>query len=95
MDTFPDRDLCPRGNGHLRSVLSAVGPSCYFPVVYHSCHTPNLTNKGTYRASTGKFTGNEEVGEDYIKNINGIVNNRIAMSKQIVANNYYSKLKIK
>ena len=54
-----------------------------------------VTNKGTYRASTGKFTGSEEVSEDYIKKINSIVSNRVAMSKQIVSNNYYSKIKIK
>ena len=54
-----------------------------------------VTNKGTYMASTGKFSGTEEVSEDYIKKINSIVSNRVAMSKQIVSNNYYSKLKIK
>jgi len=50
-----------------------------------------VTNKGTYRASTGKFSG-EDVSEDYIKTINQIVSNRVAISKLIVQENYYKKI---
>ena len=52
-----------------------------------------VTNKGTYHASTGVFESKEgNVDDDYIKNINGIVNNRVAVSRMIVANNYYKTI---
>lgn len=51
-----------------------------------------VTDKGTYYASSGKFVG-EEVDSDYVKNINNIVNNRVAVSRMIVANDYYRKIK--
>jgi len=51
-----------------------------------------VTNKGTYRAATGKFSG-EDVTDEYIKTINQIVNNRVAMSRMIVSNNYYKRIK--
>ena len=51
-----------------------------------------VTNKGTYYASSGKFVG-DDVDSDYVKNINSIVNNRVAMSRMIVANDYYRKIK--
>jgi len=51
-----------------------------------------VTNKGTYRASTGKFSG-EDVTDEYIATINQIVNNRVAMSRMIVMDNYYKKIK--
>ena len=51
-----------------------------------------VTDKGTYYASSGKFVG-EEVDADYIKNVNNIVNNRVAISRMIVANDYYMKIK--
>ena len=54
-----------------------------------------VTNKGTYKASSGKFTSKEEVDDKYVSSINSIVNNRVAMSKLIVANNYYNKVKVK
>lgn len=50
-----------------------------------------VTDKGTYYASTGKFVG-EDVDDDYIENINNIVNNRTAISRMIVANDYYRKI---
>ena len=50
-----------------------------------------VTDKGTYYASKGKFVG-EDVSDDYIKNINSIVSNRTAMSRMIVANDYYRKI---
>jgi len=51
-----------------------------------------VTDKGTYYASSGKFVG-EDIDEDYIKNINNIVNNRVSISRKIVANDYYNKIK--
>ena len=50
-----------------------------------------VTDKGTYYASTGEFVG-EDVDLDYVENINNIVNNRIAISRMIVANDYYRYL---
>ena len=50
-----------------------------------------VTDKGTYYASTGKFVG-EDVDDDYVENINNIVNNRTAISRMIVASDYYRKL---
>lgn len=48
-----------------------------------------VTDKGTYYASSGKFVGHGEVDEDYVENINAIVNNRTAISRMIVASDYY------
>ncbi len=49
-----------------------------------------VTNKGTYYASTGKFVAkSDNVADDYVDTINSIVNNRVAISRMIVANNYY------
>ena len=48
-----------------------------------------VTDKGTYYASTGKFIANDEIDEDYVRNINNIVNNRTAISRMIVVNDYY------
>ena len=50
-----------------------------------------VTDKGTYYASKGQFIG-ENVDEDYVENINNIVNNRTAISRMIVANDYYRKI---
>ena len=50
-----------------------------------------VTDKGTYYASKGKFVG-EDVDDEYIKNINNIVNNRTAISRMIVANDYYKTI---
>ena len=50
-----------------------------------------VTDKGTYYASKGKFVG-EDVDEEYIKNINNIVNNRTAISRMIVSSDYYRKI---
>ena len=47
-----------------------------------------VTDNGTYYASTGKFVG-DTVTDDYVENINNIVNNRTAISRMIVANDYY------
>lgn len=53
-----------------------------------------VTNKGIYYSSNGEFKG-EEVDSDYISNINSIVSNRRSISRQIIANNYYSQIKFK
>ena len=50
-----------------------------------------VTDKGTYYASSGKFVG-DTVDDNYVENINNIVNNRIAISRMIVASDYYRKL---
>ena len=47
-----------------------------------------VTDKGTYYAGKRQFVG-ESVSESYIENINNIVNNRIAISRMIVINDYY------
>ena len=51
-----------------------------------------VTDKGTYYASKGRFVGDADVDSDYIKNINNIVNNRTAISRMIVASDYYRKI---
>lgn len=53
-----------------------------------------VTDKGTYFARSGKFVlkDGEEVDEEYVQNINQIVNNKITMSKLIIENNYYKKV---
>ena len=51
-----------------------------------------VTNKGTYHAATGKFVAKEEVADDYVNKINSIVNNRVAISRMIVENNYYKAI---
>ena len=51
-----------------------------------------VTNKGTYYASKGEFVGEDVVDEDYVENINNIVNNRTAISRMIVANDYYREI---
>ena len=51
-----------------------------------------VTDMGTYYASSGKFVG-KEVDSNYVKNVNSIVSNRVAISKMIVANDYYRKIK--
>lgn len=53
-----------------------------------------VTDKGTYFAASGKFVPveGEEYDEEYVKNINQIVNNKITMSKLIIEKNYYKKV---
>ena len=49
-----------------------------------------VTNKGTYYASTGRFEAtSSDIPEGYVDNINAIVNNRVAISRMIVADDYY------
>lgn len=56
-----------------------------------------VTDKGTYFASSKKFIKKEnvEIEEDYIKNINQKVSNKINMSKLIIEQNYYKYLEVK
>lgn len=53
-----------------------------------------VSDKGKYYTNTKTFVPNENVtvDDEYIKNMNQIVNNRITMSKLIIENNYYSKV---
>ena len=52
-----------------------------------------VTNNGTYYASTGRFEAKaDDIEEDYLKNINAIVNNRVAISRMIVDSDYYKYL---
>ena len=53
-----------------------------------------VSDKGMYYTASQKFVPNdgEEIDEDYVKNMNQIVNNKITMSKLIIENNYYSKV---
>ena len=39
-----------------------------------------ITDSGTYNASTGEFNSKKEVDEDYIGNVNQLVNNRVNIS---------------
>ncbi len=50
-----------------------------------------VTDKGTYYASSNKFVG-DTIDDNYVDNINNIVNNRTAISRMIVASDYYRKL---
>lgn len=51
-----------------------------------------VSDKGKYYSSTNKFEANEgeEVTEEYINNMNTIVNNKITMSKYILQEDYYN-----
>jgi len=52
-----------------------------------------VSDLGTYYAANGKFVARvENVPDDYVKNMNAIVNNRVAISRMIVENNYYKYL---
>ena len=50
-----------------------------------------VSDKGKYFSSTNKFIPNEgmEIDEEYISNINKIVNQKITMSQNIIKFNYY------
>ena len=53
-----------------------------------------VTDKGTYFSASRKFVKKDgvEVSDDYVSNVNQIVNNKITMSKLIIENNYYKKV---
>ena len=53
-----------------------------------------VTSQGTYYASSNKFVPkNGKVDQNYINNINQIVNNRLNISKRIIESDYYKILK--
>ncbi len=52
-----------------------------------------VSDNGKYFGFNNNFVSNKEVDEDYIKNINNIMNNKISISKLIIKNNYYDYLK--
>ena len=52
-----------------------------------------VSDLGTYYAANGKFVAKvDEVPDGYVKNMNNLVNNRVAISRMIVQNNYYKYL---
>ena len=53
-----------------------------------------ITSKGRYNASYGKFypASDEELPEDYVKQINNEVSSRISLSKLIMEHDYYRKV---
>ena len=52
-----------------------------------------VTNKGTYFASKGQFVPTvDDYTDDYVENINNIVNNRVTISKLIMTSNYYKSI---
>lgn len=53
-----------------------------------------VSDKGAYFANSRQFVpvDGEEYNEEYVKKINQIVNNKIAMSKLIIEKNYYKKV---
>jgi phosphoglycerol transferase MdoB-like AlkP superfamily enzyme len=50
-----------------------------------------ITDKVKYNSSTGEVINltNEELAEDYVKNINGIIKNKFTVSKSVLKNDYY------
>ena len=54
-----------------------------------------MTDKGTYKYSTGKFTPFEgvEVPKDYGKTINAIARNKVKYSKGVISNDYFNYVK--
>ena len=53
-----------------------------------------VSDKGTYFANSKKFVPKEQMEnqDEYVKNMNAIVNNRLNIAKLIVKNNYYNYL---
>lgn len=51
-----------------------------------------VTDQGTYFANSKKFVGNTNIADDYIDNINTLVNNRLNIAKLIVDTDYYKYL---
>lgn len=48
-----------------------------------------VTSYGTYFANSGEFKGSNNLPDDYINNINSIVNNRLNIAKLIISSDYY------
>ena len=51
-----------------------------------------VSDSGTYYSNNGKFTATKEVSDDYVSNMNKIINNRLNASRMIVKNDYYKYL---
>ena len=53
-----------------------------------------VTDKGTYYANSKKFVPKEtmEDADEYVKNINALVSNRLNIAKLILKTNYYNYL---
>ena len=51
-----------------------------------------VTDAGTYYSNTNSFVAKKDVSDDYIRNINNLVNNRLSISKLIIDTNYYNYL---
>ena len=51
-----------------------------------------ITDKGTYFANSKKFVGSEDLPENYIDNVNTLVNNRLNIARLILETNYYNYL---
>ena len=52
-----------------------------------------VTNRGTYFAASNTFQKRtDDIPDGYVNYINNVVNNRVAMSRMIVANNYYKSV---
>ena len=52
-----------------------------------------ITSKGKYYANKKKFEATtNDIDDDYVKNTNAIVNNRLNVSKLIIKNDYYRYL---
>lgn len=51
-----------------------------------------ISDSGTYYANSGKFDATKEVSDDYVSNMNKIINNRLNASKLIIKNDYYKYL---
>jgi len=51
-----------------------------------------ISDSGTYYSNNGKFVAIKEVSDDYVSNMNKIVNNRLNASRLIIKNDYYRYL---
>ena len=51
-----------------------------------------ISDSGTYYANTNKFESTKEVSEDYVSDMNKIINNRLNVSRLIIKNDYYRYL---
>ena len=51
-----------------------------------------VTEDGTYYSNTNSFIANNDVDDNYVRNINNLINNRLNISRLIVKNNYYDYL---
>ena len=48
-----------------------------------------VINDGVYHSNTNSFVGSDKINQEYIDNVNNIVNNRLNISKLILENDYY------